>query len=252
MILNEDYFKDLEIEDEDVIEDDINDVDEPKQELTLEEAQKLPDQYEQVIEFEINGDNDSDIDTTFIQTSLLPRITKRLDAIFEYYGIEHSQYVLVSCYDLKDCETVVKVGDYQLFCKEYEKYENETYEWFFIQVFVNYPNFNYKRAFRFIYTVINLYRIDKQITQMNFKPITINVLNMELNLQFKTYIQFRYFNIINHIGTELKINLDMGLTEKDKRDFYYAVFCHLLGGKVKNIDYEAIDRDVPITLIRPR
>ena len=29
MILNEDYFKDLEIEDEDIIEDDINDVEEP-------------------------------------------------------------------------------------------------------------------------------------------------------------------------------------------------------------------------------
>ena len=88
MILNEDYFKDLEIEDEDIIEDDINDVGEPKHELTLDEFYELPDQYNQVIIFRIEVDDDND--ATFIQTTLIPKLFKRLDSIFELYGIEHS------------------------------------------------------------------------------------------------------------------------------------------------------------------
>ena len=79
MILNEDYFKDLEITDDDVIEDDINDVGEPKHELTLDEFHELPDQYNQDIIFRIRVDDDND--TTFIQTTLIPRIFKRLDTI---------------------------------------------------------------------------------------------------------------------------------------------------------------------------
>ena len=83
MLINEDYFNDLEIEDEDIIDD----VEEPKHELTLEDARKLPEQYNQDIEISINVD---DSDTTFTQTSLLPRLFKRLDAILDFYGIEHS------------------------------------------------------------------------------------------------------------------------------------------------------------------
>ena len=80
------------------------------------------------------------------------------------YGIEHSEYVLTSEYLLEDCDTVVKFGNYQLLCDEDdEDFINDTYEYFFIQVFVNYPQFTYKKAFRFLYTVLNLYRIDEQI-----------------------------------------------------------------------------------------
>ena len=89
MILNEDYFDDLEIKDEDIIEDDINDVGEPVHKLTVEELHKLPEQYNHLIRFQIEDDV-MDTDTTFIQTSLIPRLFKRLDTIFEYYGIEHS------------------------------------------------------------------------------------------------------------------------------------------------------------------
>ena len=83
MILNEDYFKNLEITDDDVIED----VEEPKHEMILKEAKKLHNQYNQEIKIRINI---FDGDTTFIQTSLLPRIFKILDVMFESYGIEHS------------------------------------------------------------------------------------------------------------------------------------------------------------------
>ena len=64
MILNEDYFKDLEITDEDIIEDDNIDVEKLNHELTLEEAKKLPDQYNHDIEFRIKVNDDSD--RTFI------------------------------------------------------------------------------------------------------------------------------------------------------------------------------------------
>ena len=90
MLINEDYFKDLEIEDEDIIEDDYLDDEEPEhEELTLEKAKELPKQYDHLIRFTIlnHYTNKNNIK---IQTSLLPRIIKRLDAIFELYGIEHS------------------------------------------------------------------------------------------------------------------------------------------------------------------
>ena len=88
MILNEDYFDGLEIKDEDIVVDDTLDVEEPEHELTLEEAKKLSEQYKHYISIRI--DKYCDIDTSFYQTSLLPRIFKRLDTIFESYGIEHS------------------------------------------------------------------------------------------------------------------------------------------------------------------
>ena len=109
MILNEDYFKDLEITDEDIIEDDINDVGEPKHELTVEELHKLPEQYNCIC-IEIRQYNNSD--TTFIQTTLLPRLFKRLNVIFDLYGIEHSEYILTSEDIVEDCDTIVKFGNY--------------------------------------------------------------------------------------------------------------------------------------------
>ena len=184
MLLKEDYFKDLEIEDEDIIEDDTLDIEEPKhKELTLEEIHKLPDQYKQCITFRIRVYDDSDI--TFLQTSLLPRIYKRLDTIFELYGIEHSEYIFTTCV-VEDCKTIIEFGNYQLFCEEgdEDKFINITFdedgEDLFISVFVNYPKFNYKRAFRFLYTMLNLYRIYEQINWMDFEPIATNDYVIEL------------------------------------------------------------------------
>ena len=183
MILNEDYFDDLEINDEDIVTDD---VEEPEQkhehELTLEKVKKIPEQYSHCIRIDIVYKIDED--TTFIQTSLLPRIFKRLDIILESHCIEHSEYILTMIYDVKMCETVIKFGDYQLFCLESNKDEfiNDTYKYkhFQIQVYLNYPKFNYKRAFRFLYTMLNLYRIYEQINWMDFEPIATNDYVIEL------------------------------------------------------------------------
>ena len=93
MILNEDYFKDLEITDEDIIEDDINDVGEPKHELTVEELHKLPEQYNHCIVIEIKNldkGNKGRRCATFIKTTLIPKLFKKLDTIFDMYGIEDS------------------------------------------------------------------------------------------------------------------------------------------------------------------
>ena len=184
MILNEDYFNDLEITDDDVIEDDINDVGEPVHELTVEELHKLPEQYNHLIRFQIEDDvMVMDKDTTFIQTSLIPRLFKRLDTIFEYYGIEDYKYVLVSSRCVEYCDTVVKFGDYQLFCEEYlkDKYTNNIHSYFYINVYVNYPEFTYKRTFRFLYTMLNLYKNSKLINRMSFNLNTTNGYVIELN-----------------------------------------------------------------------
>ena len=248
MILNEDYFKDLELTDEDILSDDtMPDVEEPKYELTLEEAKELPEQYDYCIRIGIQCWDD---DRTFIQTILIPRLFKRLDTIFEMYGIEHSEYVLCTSYgSMKRCDTVVKLGNYQLFCRECEKDEfiNNTYEHFFIYVFVNYPKFSYKRAFRFLYTMLNLYKNSKLINGMSFNLNTTNDYVIELIFEVKNnHIKFYYYNTKTcGYGTEIYL-LSKVLIEKHKREFYRAVFRHFFGEKVNKIDYKAIDRDVPI------
>ena len=251
MILNEDYFNDLEIEDEDIIEDDINDVGGPEHDLTLEEAQKLPDQYNQVIEIRIDAGDSTD--TTSIKTSVLPKLFKRLDIIFEMYDIEHSEYILTPRCNVGYCDTIVEFGNYQLFCDEEDKndYVNDTYDRFYIQVYVNYPNFNYKRAFRFLYTVINLYRDCEQMNWMSFTPNTTN--GYVIKLQFwteKNHIRVNYYNTKGY-GCGTEIILSKELIEKYKREFYRYVIRYFFGKKVQKIDYEAIDRDVPIKPIRP-
>ena len=87
MILNEDYFNDLEIENEDIVsDDDTLDVEKPK--MTIEDFRKLPEQYDYLIKIMIGRRNDKE--TTSFLTSLLPKLFKRLDVIFDSYGIEHS------------------------------------------------------------------------------------------------------------------------------------------------------------------
>ena len=90
MILNENYFDDLEIKDEDIIEDDINDVGEPVHKLTVEELHKLPEQYNHCIVIEIKNLDKGRRGATFIKTTLIPRIYKKLDVIFDMYDIEDS------------------------------------------------------------------------------------------------------------------------------------------------------------------
>ena len=135
MILNEDYFKDLEIENDDIIEDDILDVEKP--DLTLDDFYKLPEQYDYLIKIMVEKRDNKDT-SLFFQTSLLPRITKRLDTIFESYGIEHSEYVLVSYFNVEDCNTIVKYGNYQLFCDEIHKdqYISDGYYFFYDFLFI--------------------------------------------------------------------------------------------------------------------
>ena len=107
MILNEDYFDDLEIEDGDIIDD----VEEPEPELTVEYVCDLPKHYNQVILFNVINTEISDKEL-ITKTTLLPKIYKRLDTIFELYGIEHSEYILTSFHDMYAFETSVKFGNY--------------------------------------------------------------------------------------------------------------------------------------------
>ena len=169
MILNEDYFKDLEIENDDIIEDDILDVEKP--DLTLDEFHKLPEQYDYLIKIMVEKRDNTDTTLSF-QTSLLPRITKRLDAIFESYGIEHSEYILTPSYYTGDSNTILDFGNYQFFCEEENKndYLNDIYRDFYICAYVNYPKFSYKRAFRFVYTMLNIFKFDEHFCIISFAP----------------------------------------------------------------------------------
>ena len=90
MLINESYFDDLEVKDEDIIEDDTLDVREPEQEheLTYKDVIKMDKEYNHCLILKIS--NLSKRGFTLTKTILLPKITKRLDTIFDMYGIKHS------------------------------------------------------------------------------------------------------------------------------------------------------------------
>ena len=245
MILNEDYFKDLEITDEDIIDD----VEEPKHELTLEEFHKLPKQYEHCIEFQINHNwMTTDISTTSLQTSILPRIFKRLDTIIEMYGIEHSEYTLslYSVDKLKDCDTIVEYGNYQLFCEACSKRDiiSDEYWYLYIRVFVNYPKFNYKRAFRFVYAMLNIFRLDEHINHMCFEPTSEHHISDELNFVYKDKVIT--FKDYSSNPTYKLILSDNKLPERGKEKFYKYIF-HYFFDDI-DVPYELLKRDV---LLKP-
>ena len=253
MILNEDYFKDLEITDDDVIEDDINDVEEPKHELTLDEFHKLPEQYEHCIEFQINHNwKTTDLSTTSIQTSLLPKLFKRLDAIFEFYGIEHFEYTLslYTGFNMKYCDTIIKYGNYQLFCEDHSKnyfFIKDDYMYLYISVFVNYPKFNYKRAFRFVYAMLNIFRLDKHITHMHFEPTSEH--HISAGLIFDYNDEEITFKDYDSKPTYKLILSDKKLPERGKEKFYNRVDCYFDYCRY-GINYDTYERDVPLKPIK--
>ena len=115
-------------------------------------------------------------------------------------------------------------------------------------MFVNYPEFTYKRAFRFLYTMLNLYRDYKQNNKMIFKPLADDYVIKLYFVAKYNHIRFYYYNNkTNEYGA--KINLFKKLREEDKRVFYESVFYHFFKKGV-SVPYELIDRDVPLKPLR--
>ena len=245
MIINESYFDELEIENEDIVSDDeILDVEEPK--MTIEDFRKLPEQYDYLIKILIGRRNDKE--TTSFLTSLLPKLFKRLDSIFEMYGIEHSQYVLRSRYYTGDNHTTkLDFGNYQLFCDDCitDIYINDTYKDFYICVYANYPEFTYKRAFRFVYTMLNIFKIDKHFHSIRFAPTEQHNRFMEIGLIYYPF----YDTLCLEDHTEIKLyDSSNEIKPEKKRMFYDYVIRHFFGKNKKNApkNYDVIDRDVPL------
>ena len=76
----------------------------------------------------------------------------------------------MSAHRVEGCHTVVKFGDYQLFCDEEDKneYMNGNYGYFYLNVYVNYPKFSHKEALRFVFSVINIFKIDDNFIEKIF------------------------------------------------------------------------------------
>ena len=89
------------------------------------------------------------------------------------YDIEHSEYILSTEYSLSNCDTAVKFGEYQVFCKdrEQDRFINNIYEgYFYIYVYLNYPKFSYKKAIHFVYnTVYNIIKISKNVDYLSLR-----------------------------------------------------------------------------------
>ena len=135
--------------------------------------------------------------------------------------------------------TKVKFGDYQLFCEDYERFGfiDNTYDFVYIQVFVNYPKFTYKRTFRFLYSILNICRISDIFTL--YLRHTTNLITKVKELEFNSGIwglEFRLCSDIVRFYKEDQI-------QKYKDLIYKSVIQHFFGYDV-NIDYDALERDV--------
>ena len=136
--------------------------------------------------------------------------------------------------------TKVKFGDYQLFCEDYERFGfiDNTYNFVYIQVFVNYPKFTYKRTFRFLYSILNICRISSNIFKLYLRHTT-NLITKVKELEFEN----------NTFGLELRrLDANICLYEEDQirkyeGSIYNSVIRHFFGYDV-NIDYDALERDV--------
>ena len=77
---------------------------------------------------------------------------------------------------MNNCDTSVEFGEnYQLFCKETEEdiFMNNAYNGFYINVYLDYPRFNYKRIFRFTYAILNILRFVRLIWCVEFQYTTL-------------------------------------------------------------------------------
>ena len=104
-------------------------------------------------------------------------------------------------------------------------------------MYVNYPKFSYKSAFRFVFSVLNIYNIDDSfIDTITFTPIAVF---SDVSLLFFRNLRENAIVFSDYCNINLK-----NLTKEHKRILYKRIIQHFFGYKV-DIDYDSIKIDVP-------
>ena len=97
--------------------------------------------------------------------------------------------------------------------------------------------------------MLNLFRIDKCIDDIDFYPLDndyVTDLYFSRSETTLNEIKFSYYN--NRIDKRSCVMFfydEESLSEYHKREFYYSVFRHFFKKEIK-VSYKLIDRDVPL------
>ena len=149
---------------------------------------------------------------------------------------------------MKDWYTVAKFGDYQLFCPEWEKkgYINSDYYQVYINVYLNYPKFTYKRAFRFLYYILDIFKLINHVDSLNFyHTIHDNTENLQFYNEYDGIKMRLIYNVMDY-----KVNLSEEENILRRRNSIYKFVIQHFFGMDANIDYKALKRDVPLKPIK--
>lgn len=148
MFINEDYFNDVEINDEDVTADDNNINDNDAKALN----NHLTSKYKQCIIIKLNTLSDYDFEE--IDNRYISPIIKRLQYLFNVYDIEF-EYILRDETNPDDFmynrAYIYDLGNHKVFSfyNKEEYYERDCDE-LNIVLYLNLPDFNYKDSYNFI------------------------------------------------------------------------------------------------------
>ena len=173
MILNEDYFKDLEIEDKDIIEDDNLDVEGPVDFKTYQKY--LSTHYSRCIIIVTDFFNNLFHDTVLWKQTI-PDMVNRVNRLLDAYSVEHE----VVFRDLSGCRGShvmysYKVGRCNVLSKyeEYRFFDADSLDNAYIIFYCNMPHFTYKESYYFVDRLQNtLWRTESSTVFDNLKITT--------------------------------------------------------------------------------
>ena len=178
MLINEDYFRDLEISDEDIMKDDDIDVEEPVSMTSdnLEEyINKLQTEYEQCLVFGTYSMTAEQVCNNFSKS------LKRIDYILNVFDVEHSEFIFsdIEGHPKVDDIHICNIRDYDIITADkLDIYYKKEYR---ITTFVNFPKFTYKMAYIFFE---KLYKVLFQQLEYSQQVISIMfMLSHTLNLE---------------------------------------------------------------------
>ena len=170
MLLNEDYFKDLELTDDDISDNESSDIIQDYQDMESLDKH-LRDKYKQCIVIESESlYNIYSLDELW--NRVIPFTLKRLSMLFDLYNIEY-EYIIRDT-DMYKSDHCYKIGNFHIFTSATSLdvlYDSKYIRSLYIILYVNLPKFNYKQSYYFIdrlYNSVWWYWNDKEVSVSYF------------------------------------------------------------------------------------
>lgn len=175
MLLNEDYFKDIEITDEDIINDDSakstgNDTQNP--ELL---KQRLISSYQKCIKVRYSCNRNPITVNEFF--TVLHKILKRIHYVLDLYNAEYETYLADSTIGYSNFNKmhIYNINGYNVLStyKTEKRLKKEWNDGLNIIIFVNFPAFSYKQAYNFCTALTNSLWKDFQVPEYIYSSMLL-------------------------------------------------------------------------------